>query len=148
MYDKLSILKGVHPGKFLERELKRLGLKKGPFAVAIGEYPQTLGAVILGKRNMNPALAVKIEEKLGLEEGILMCLQGLYDTKLYKQSRHAAVPDLSLIRPVLFWDADVSKINWHRNKNAVMKRVMERGNDTERKEIERFYQIDQLVKST
>jgi plasmid maintenance system antidote protein VapI len=139
MFDKLSILKGVHPGKFLERELKKRGLRKGQFALSIGEYPQTLGAVILGRRAINPAMAVKIEEYLGLEEGFLMCLQGIHDTKIHKLSRQRAAPDLSQLRPVLFWDTDINTIDWQKNKRAVLKRVMERGNEKEKAEIDRFY---------
>ena len=141
MYAKLSILKGLHPGIFLNRALQKQGLKKGPFALSIGEYPQTFGAILLGKRNMNPSLAMKIEEKMGWEEGFLMCLQALYEMKRAKEKTNRATPDLSLFRPVLFWDTDLQKIDWQKNKASVIRRVLERGNEKERKEIEKFYKL-------
>jgi plasmid maintenance system antidote protein VapI len=145
MFSKLSILRGLHPGFFLERELKKRGLKKGAFALGIGEYPQTLGAILLGKRGMNPSLAMKIEEKLGLEDGFLMCLQALFEMKTMRTKKQAQTltPDLSLIRPVLFWDTDIKKIDWEKSRSSVLKRVKERGNEIERREIDRFYHLQQ-----
>jgi hypothetical protein len=48
-------------------------------------------------------------------------------------------PDTSKLRPALFWDTDISKIEWNRQKRAVIERVFERGNKTEQEEIIRFY---------
>jgi plasmid maintenance system antidote protein VapI len=67
----LEIVKGIHPGLILERELKKRKLSKGQFALSISEYPQTLSAIISGKRGMNIGLAMRIEEALGMEEGFL-----------------------------------------------------------------------------
>lgn len=53
-------------------------------------------------------------------------------------------PDLSLIREALFWDTDIKKINWQKHKNAVIKRVFERGNQTEKDEITKFYGAEQI----
>ena len=139
MFSKLSILRGLHPGFFLDRELRKRGLKKGSFALSLGEYPQTLGAIMLGKRKMNPALALKIELALGWEEGFLMCLQALYEMNAISQSSPIEKPDLSKIRPVLFWDTDLEKINWQKSRESILKRVQERGNEIEKMELQRFY---------
>ena len=40
---------------------------------------------------------------------------------------------------VLFWDTKMEKIDWKKQKKAVIKRVFERGNEIEKKEITRFY---------
>lgn len=141
MFSKLSLLRGLHPGIFLDRELSKRALKKGSFAISIGEYPQTLGAVMLGKRKMNPPLARKIEKSLGWEDGFLMCLQALHDMKAIDHNMHAEQPDLSVFRPVLFWDTDLQKMNWQKSRLSVIKRVSERGNEMEKKEIERFYKV-------
>ena len=141
MFSKLSILRGLHPGFFLDRELSKRGMKKGSFALSIGEYPQTLGAIMLGKRKMNPFLALKIESAFGWEEGFLMCLQALYEMSAISQSSPIEKPDLSKIRPVLFWDTDLEKINWQKSKASILKRVQERGNEIEKMELQRFYNI-------
>lgn len=141
MFSKLTILRGLHPGFFLDRELSKRGMKKGSFALSIGEYPQTLGAIMLGKRKMNPSLALKIELALGWEEGFLMCLQALYEMRTIAQKKPTERPDLSKIRSVLFWDTDLEKINWQKSKASVLKRVRERGNEREKNELHRFYNI-------
>ncbi|AFD07870.1 helix-turn-helix transcriptional regulator [Solitalea canadensis] len=143
MNESISILKGIHPGAILERELKKKNLKQGPFALSLNEYPQTINAIIKGKRDMNLGLSLKIEERLEMEEGFLMTLQLHYDIKKQKQSfstfNH---PDLSLIRPVIFWDTQIDKIDWEKQKLAVIKRIFERGNEEEKQEIIRFYGLE------
>jgi plasmid maintenance system antidote protein VapI len=138
-WKELALLRGLHPGIMLERELKTRKISKGPFALSINEYPQTLGAITKGKRSMNTALALKIENALGLPEGFLMMLQVYYDIKQEKQKDSKAPPDLAKIRPSLFWDTDISKIDWKRQQRAVIQRILERGNASEIEEMKRFY---------
>lgn len=151
MQNDLAILKGLHPGIILERELKKRKLSKAHFAHTIQEFPQTLGAITKGKRNMNTALALRIEQALGLEEGYFMILQIFYEIKEEKRKQHEMLhPDLSKLRPVLFWDTSIDKINWQQQKRAIIQRVFERGNEREKKEITRFYgkeTIDQALKN-
>jgi addiction module HigA family antidote len=149
MIKNIEILKGVHPGIVLERELQKRNLSKGRFALTINEYPQTIGAITKGKRDMNTSLSLKIEEALGMDEGYLMTLQVYYDIKKIKQqtgeNNH---PDLSLIRRAIFWDTSMDKIDWSKQKKAVIKRVFERGNEQEKKEIIRFYGkevVDEII---
>ena len=89
---------------------------------------------------MNTALALKIEHALGIEEGFFMTLQVFFEIKEEKKklalSNH---PDLSKFRPVLFWNTEKEKIDWIIQKEAVIRRVMERGNEIEKKEIQDFY---------
>ena len=139
MNEQIETLKGIHPGLFLEYELKRRGLKKGAFAHAVNEYPQTIVAIIKGKRKMNTPLAMRIEKQLGLDEGLLMILQVYYDIARLKEQKQKLKPDLTVLRPVLFWDTDIYSIDWDKQKRAVIKRVFERGNQQEKDEIMRFY---------
>ncbi|MBE0647610.1 MAG: plasmid maintenance system antidote protein [Bacteroidales bacterium] len=139
MNQYVTILKGLHPGFFLARELHRRKLKKGSFAISIQEYPQTIGAITKGHRNMNTALALKIEQELNLEEGTLMMLQIFFDIEQLKREQQSLRPTLSTFRPALFWDTDINTIDWEKQQRAVIQRVFERGNETEKNEIIRFY---------
>lgn len=147
MFNQLSIIKGIHPGFFLEHELKKRGLRKGSFALSLQEFPQTLGSITKGKRSMNTPLALKIENALGLEEGFLMTLQVFHDIEEEKRKLDTKHPDLSKLRRVLFWDTKMENIRWEKHKNAVIKRVFERGNEIEKAEIERFYGKDAINKA-
>jgi len=60
MNANIHIIKGIHPGLILERELKIRKLPKGAFALSINEFPQTIATITKGKRRMNPALSLKI----------------------------------------------------------------------------------------
>ncbi|WP_298707632.1 hypothetical protein [Chitinophaga sp.] len=141
-FKTIALIKGIHPGFVLERELKRRKIAKGPFALSINEFPQTLGAITKGKRKMNPNLAYRIEEALDIEEGFFMVLQAYHDMKLEKEKhRTPEKPDLSRLRPILFWDTAFDKIDWIRQKRAVIRRVFERGLLREKKEIVRFYGV-------
>jgi plasmid maintenance system antidote protein VapI len=144
MKTQLSIIKGVHPGFILERELKARHLRKGPFAISLKEFPQTLVSITKGKRRMNINIALKIEEALDIEEGYFMILQVYHDIEEARRSQNKEHPDLSKLRRVLFWDTKMENINWEKQKNAVIERIFERGNDSEKKEITRFYGIENI----
>ena len=107
----LEKYKGIHPGIILEREFKKRALHKRPFALSIGEHPQTLNAITKGKRKLNTALALKIEEKLSLEEGTLALLQTYFDINEEKLKRENKTPNLEIIRKSLFLDTDINLID-------------------------------------
>jgi plasmid maintenance system antidote protein VapI len=147
MENILSIIKGVHPGLIIGRELKKRGIGKSKFAISLQEYPQTFSAITLGKRDLNTALALKIEKALGMEEGYLMILQTYHDINKIKEKEEMKFqPDLTKIRRVLFWDTKMENINWIRHKYTVVRRVFERGNEEEKNEMIRFYGKEEVDK--
>jgi plasmid maintenance system antidote protein VapI len=143
----LKILKGIHPGFVLERELEKRQRRKGNFALQIQEYPQTLSTITKGKRDMNIGLALKIEHVLGIEEGFFMILQVYYDIEQEKKKQNNSQPNLSIIRSILFWDTKMEKIDWQKQKKTIIKRIFERGNEIEKKEITRFYGSETIFKN-
>lgn len=148
MNSNISIIKGIHPGLILERELKNRKIPKGTFANSINEFPQTIVSITKGKRRMNPALSLKIEHALGLEEGYFMVLQAYCDIEQEKKRLSENLrPDLSKLRSVVFWDTDIKRIDWEKNKLAVINRIFERGNEQEIQEIIRFYGKEIVLKN-
>jgi plasmid maintenance system antidote protein VapI len=144
MNKHISIIKGIHPGFILERELKKRKIAKGRFALSLGEYPQTLVSITKGKRNMNVPLSLKIEQALKIEEGYFMVLQAYYEIAREKKKHRVKHPDLSKIRKILFWDTSFDKIDWVKHKISIIKRVFQRGNEEEKKEIRKFYGSDTI----
>lgn len=145
MKTTLDIVKGVHPGKMIERELQKKNISKRQFALSIDEHPQTLGAIIKGNRKMNTDLSLKIEEKLGFEEGFLMTLQVFYDIKQAKKDPNYK-PDLSKFRKGIFWDTTYEKIDWRLMKKSIIQRIFSYGNEIEQEEIRRFYGTNEVDK--
>ena len=137
--------KGIHPGAVLKRELDKRNLPQLTFAQSLSEHPQTINAIVKGRRDLNTALALKIEDALGLEEGTLLVLQTYYDIKKEKEkSLQVKCPEISRLRKSLFWDTNINTINWEKQSKAVISRVFERGNISEKKEIIRFYGADRI----
>src|SRR5262249_38934310 len=102
-----------------------------------------------GKRDMNTALALKLERELGLEEGYFMLLQVFYDIKKEKRRQAQATPNLSKLRRVLFWDTKIDSIDWQQQYKSVIRRIFERGKESEKKEITRFYgkeKVDEVLR--
>lgn len=138
--ENITLLKGIHPGIILERELKKRKLPKRRIALRIGEYPQLLGDITKGKRRINPSLSVRLGDALGIDESFFSVLQAYYDIEQQKKKQaQNDRPNLKLLRPVLFWDTDINSIDWQKSKLSVIKRIFERGNSQEIMEIIRFY---------
>ena len=142
MDSRINIIKGIHPGKFIERELRTKSLTQRMLAEDTNIPYQTINAVIAGRRNLTTEQALKIECTLSYEEGFLAILQTYYDIKQYKEKKltdlYTAPPR---IRKSLFWDTDFDKINWGKYKKVVIQRVLERGNSDEIREIKRYYKL-------
>ena len=142
MNNIIEIIKGIHPGKFIERELKKRNLTQRMLAEETAIPFQTINAIIAGRRNLTTDQALKIDKTLGFEDGFLAILQTHYDIKRCKDRELANFyTEAPRIRKSLFWDADFSKINWGKYKDAVVKRVLERGSKDEIDEITRYYNL-------
>ncbi|MEA4978997.1 MAG: helix-turn-helix domain-containing protein [Petrimonas sp.] len=142
MDSRINILKGIHPGKLIERDLKKQAITQRSLGEETGIPYQTINAIITGKRNLTIGQALKIETALGYEEGFLSILQSYHDIEQYKDKESALLyPEAPKIRKILFWDTDFSGINWGRYKRAVIERVLERGSKEEINEIKKFYNL-------
>jgi antitoxin HigA-1 len=69
----------LHPGEVLRAELEARKLLKSAFALNIKVYPSHFSDVLRGKRNINSAFAIKLEQALGISAGFWIRLQGEYD---------------------------------------------------------------------
>lgn len=142
MNNLIDIIKGIHPGKFIERELKKKNLTQRVLADKTGIPYQTINAIIAGRRNLTTEQALKMDQSLAYEDGFFAILQTYYDIRQYKEKELAGIFNQPpKIRKSLFWDTDFSKINWAKYKNAVIKRVFQRGSKEEIDEITRYYNI-------
>ena len=141
MNPTFNILKGIHPGLYLETELKKRKISKKEFAESVNEHLQTIVSITKAKRKFTPELSIKTDAFLHLDEGFILTLQAFYEIKKTKEQLDTTKPDLTKIRPILFWDSNIDKIQWQKEKESVIKRVSERGNAQEKEEIRRFYKL-------
>lgn len=68
----------THPGSVLKREIQARGLKQKDFAKALGMPASNLSELIKGKRHVTEAIAMKLEEVLGIPFQTWMNLQNRY----------------------------------------------------------------------
>ncbi|MDO4511368.1 MAG: HigA family addiction module antitoxin [Bacteroidales bacterium] len=69
----------VHPGEILQAELLERGIRQKDFAQRIGMQPSHLSALIHGKRNISPSVAMRLEEALGISAASWLAHQHGYD---------------------------------------------------------------------
>lgn len=149
MLPELTKIKGVHPGAVLSRELKKRGWGSKQLALSLGEYPQTISAISKGKRRITPALSIKLGKIFDTSEAYFILLQAYYDLEKERKKillEKQATPDLSKFTRAIFWDTDIEKIEWEKQKKAVICRIFERGNEIEIHEILSFYGINTVKK--
>lgn len=148
MLPEISKIKGIHPGAILKRELKNQSMKSSELAKSVNEHKQTISAILNEKRSVNPGLSIKLAKQFGVALDYFMHIQASYDIQIELQKdAEKSTPNLNNIRKILFWDTDFNLLDWEKQKSAIIKRIFERGNDTEIKEIISFYGLS-TVKQT
>jgi antitoxin HigA-1 len=85
--ENIALIKGIHPGIILSRELKKRKLPKRQLALKIGEYPQQIGDITNGKRRINPSLSIRLGNALDFDESFFSVLQTYYDIDQEKKKR-------------------------------------------------------------
>ena len=82
----------LHPGEVLEEELEARDLKKSVFAMDLKIYPSHFSNILKGKRDINAAIALKLEKALDISAEFWVRLQEEYDLKLERQRlQHAKI---------------------------------------------------------
>ncbi|MBS4014312.1 MAG: HigA family addiction module antidote protein [Bacteroidetes bacterium] len=140
MLPELDKIRGIHPGYILSRELKSRGIKSSELASNIDEHKQTISAILNKKRKITPSLSIKLSAKFNVALDYFMLLQASYDVNTVAAKISTLhKPNLDIFRPALFWDTDINQIDWEKQKRAIIKRVLERGNTQEINELISFY---------
>ena len=80
----------VHPGEILREELQTRKLGKSLFAMNIKVYPSQFSDILHGKRDINAALAIKLEVALGISAEFWMRLQSEYDLAMERHKMQEA----------------------------------------------------------
>ena len=149
MYEQYLSMPAVPAGAILKRILQKEGLSQREIARKSAIYPQRIHDLIAGKRKFTPELSFRLEKALGISTlGYFYRIQTNHDIYSYQDEQERKhTPDLSKLHKVLFWDADMGKINWIRSAFYVIKRAFEYGNETEIEEIIKFYGREKVIEA-
>ena len=75
IYSKIA----THPGEVLKEEIEERKLVKIEVAQTLGMQPGHLSELFKGKRNISPALALKLQQLLDIPAETWLTLQNRYD---------------------------------------------------------------------
>ena len=91
-------LPAIHPGEFLDDELKALDLSARKFAAHIGVPPNAVTAILNGDRGISAEMAMRLGKAFGTGERYWMNLQSHYETKL---ARVKMAEKIAAIQPLV-----------------------------------------------
>ncbi|MBR1765901.1 MAG: HigA family addiction module antidote protein [Bacteroidales bacterium] len=77
--DRTTAFRAVHPGEVLDSELKERGIRQKDFAQRIGITPSHLNELLKGKRSFTTAIAMAVEQELGINYEFWMRMQYGYE---------------------------------------------------------------------
>lgn len=141
MYEQYFSIVTIPAGAILKRILLKENISQRQLALKANELPQRINDLIAGRRNFTPEQSLKIEKALGIEIlGFFYKIQAnhaIYLVQRKEQLMHR--PDLSFFRKAIFWDIDLEQLDWMDNKEWVIRRVFEYGNEKEIETILQFY---------
>jgi len=142
MYEQYLSMPAVPAGAILERILQKERLTQKEVAKRTAIYPQSISALIRGKRKFSLELSFRLEKALGISSpGYFHQIQINHDIyRIQDEQERKHTPDFSKLHKALFWETtSLDKINWIKNANWVIQRAFEYGNQQEIEEIIRFY---------
>lgn len=148
MLPDLNLIKGIHPGAVLKRELKKREIKSIDFSNEIDEYPQTINAITNERRGINPKLSIKLGKYFNVDVNYFMFLQAAYEVNsIIKAQDERHVEKLKgLFRESIFWDTRIKNIDIKKHKRSIIQRVLERGNAMEIRNLIKLYSLGTIKK--
>lgn len=140
---QFEIYKGINPSIIIMKMLERKNMTQKQLAEQTGIQKQTLNAILKNRREIPISLSIRLDEQLGFDTGFFAILQAYYTAEnlrrkaLAKKLENKQKP---LIRPVVFWDVDIDRLDWASQKDFIMERVLSRGSKEEIKSVKQYYE--------
>lgn len=139
MISVFDIYKGIPIGTIIKRDLKKRGISQIALSRSIGISYKTLNRIINNHRKIENTYAIKIEKILNYEPSLLINLQNYIIQRDKNQKSIVLCGTTPVIRKCVFWDIDMNKLDWRKNKNFIINRVSQYGNPSEKTAINDFY---------
>jgi len=113
-----------HPGETLAEKLEELGMGPKEFAIRTGKPEKTITAVLHGKSNITPEMAVQFEHVLNIPAHFWLNMQRNYDEYLARVNR------LKTLKVAIDWAkkfpiADMVKKKWIAAQSTYLDKVQE-----------------------
>lgn len=145
MYERYLSAPHIPAGAVLQHIMQRSRITQRDLAVQAGLPPQRVNDYIHGKRRISVDASFRLESALSIDhKGFFYTLQSNHDIYSASPTEPERTPDLSKIRKSIFWDTDLSRINWQVNSTSIIKRVFEYGDSATIDEIIHFYGVGKI----
>lgn len=96
--ENIQVCMAVPAGFTLAQELKSRQISQREFAKVIEMQATHLNEIIKGKRNITPAIALKLENALGIKASFWMNLQSQYECDLQRLKLENTKPEIKKTR--------------------------------------------------
>lgn len=100
---------------------------------------QRISDYVNNRRRITVEVSMAFENAFNVDKpGYFYMIQANHDVYCALRENRKT-PDLSKISAHVFWDSDISKMNWQSSRKRIIQRVFEYGDDQTISEIVRFY---------
>lgn len=137
-------------GDVLNHILRLNNVSKLKLSKTTGILPQRISDYTNNNRRLSPQSSLAIEKALGIDyPGFFYLIQANHDIFTYngcvQNSLSPSVPDLTKIKGVVFWDTDITKLDWQKQSASIIKRIFEYGDSISINEIINFYGGERVI---
>lgn len=141
MYEQYLQLSSIPCGAILNRIMTKEGISQSQLAERSGIVRQRICDYLANRRRITVEASLSLEKALRISiEGFFYRIQANHD--IYTFMQKLAIknrPNLEHFRKAVFWDADIEKLDWGKNRKWIIRRVFEYGGEEEIFETIRFY---------
>ncbi|MDE5887882.1 MAG: hypothetical protein K2H46_09895 [Muribaculaceae bacterium] len=139
MARKFSIYKGIPIGLIIKKDLSRKKVSQKVLADSIGMSYYCLNRSLNNKRLIKEDEARLIDEYFKYEDRFTLNMQSyLYNKNQSKE--HGSFKNITpSVRSCVFWDIDVSSLDWVKYRDFIINRVLEYGNSEEYRSVMEYY---------
>jgi len=141
MYEQYLQLSSIPCGAILNRIMTKEGISQSQLAERSGIVRQRICDYLANRRRITVEASLCLEKALRISiEGFFYRIQANHD--IYTCMQKLAIknrPNLEHFRKAVFWDTDIEKLDWDKNRKWIIRRVFEYGGEEEIFETIRFY---------
>ena len=141
MYEQYLQLSNIPCGAVLQRIMTKEGISQSQLAERSGIVRQRICDYLANRRRVTVEASLNLEKALSISIcGFFYRIQANHDIYTCMQEQAKSYrPNLTVYRKALFWDTDMEKLDWDKNKQWIIRRAFEYGNEEEMLETIRFY---------
>ena len=144
MYEQYLQLSNIPCGAVLNRIMTKEGISQSQLAERSGIVRQRICDYLANRRRITVEASLNLEKALRIGiEGFFYRIQANHD--IYTCVKEQAMnnrPNLKYYRKAVFWDTDIEKLDWEKNRQWIIRRVFEYGG-----EEETLRSLDYMMKS-